>query len=301
MKIKLTIAKASFENNLLTMGFLYSIKEYDTLIESIKRKMKKDVQKAKTDASLLYDIYKEHIGDTKKEIFNEDYEFKWIPSSYLMKLINNGELDLFFKEKRTKKFKKVYQKLAYKRKMLSCITFTEEEERIIHPAYKILLKKNKFKNKITKCLLANKINLTNEEKETERKSVNDSIKGKLFHLNDNSDKVYFLIQAFKDLSFDRSEDLFQFFLFLANSLPEIDFINDGIDKLEIDFDKEEIDTHQAYLENIYRYQDLETAEIMEEAKIPKLEDVKFTITYKDFSKEISFQDYYDSEERTEFE
>ena len=101
MKIKLNVSRLTFQKYLIELNYSYRILQYDDFILSIKRQIKKRIKDYFLDDNLKEGV-QNIFGDKYIPVLalGYDEEITYISSGFLISLIEEGSLDLFFKEKR---------------------------------------------------------------------------------------------------------------------------------------------------------------------------------------------------------
>ena len=154
---KLNVTQTTFEKYLYSMGFNYKIKQYDDLISAIQRivfnklKNSEDLEKTISEIfifipSMSFLLKKENISAIKKE--------------YLVSLIKDGYLDLFFNEKE-EKFSYSQMKHAYFLYLIN--KQNSEETSSIY--FELMKAKDLVSMKGKVCFNKNKIDLSSSQKE----------------------------------------------------------------------------------------------------------------------------------------
>ena len=253
MKIKLTIKRQTFENNLFEMEYNYKITQYDDFINSLQRILKRDVSRAMTNTTEFDNIFGKDIVDIPLLIIRENFIFTWINSGYLSYLIENGELDLFFTEKKEKFFNKDIQVRSYRQHLLSKVETSNHLKKKFKKVFESFSKgQEAYKNKrITSCLAFNKIDLSEEEKREIEKDLD--IKIRIVSINEDKNILSSLSIINKRINFledDWSEEELSSAIFKFS--PNINFKNnDDFTKFEIILNltkKEKTDISKLYIE-----------------------------------------------------
>ena len=162
--IKLNITKASFRKKLLLLGYDYNISNYENFIESIQQRVKR---------LLINSFPNDDFEDTISLIFGDNYvvdaislknhkNIQKISDKYLITLIEEGILDLYFSKSKNKEFSLRVMNLAYNIRETKDITFKKDsfyaKQRLLKDSW--IYEKGSSYYTALKCLKKDKIELS---------------------------------------------------------------------------------------------------------------------------------------------
>jgi len=180
MNIRLNIQKESFKKALVKLGYNYNIKQYDDFIERIRtivvNELKQGVQENRLEAVLIRIFRTEIKIISLLSLQNKDL-LTYISSEYLTILIEEGYLDLYLEEVE-RSFTKAIQENAYAYTILSKLKFQIDSTKIsLLNAYPVYSDKNSSTHiSAMRCINANKILLSESEKEEVNTRINIKLK-----------------------------------------------------------------------------------------------------------------------------
>ena len=109
--ITINITKKTFEKKLVQLGYNYKIKQFENLIDSIRKRIVLEINESTNKKETLNYIFKSHLN-APFLILEDNSLITKISKRYLTELIENSLLDLYFEEK-TIIFTKKEQEDAY--------------------------------------------------------------------------------------------------------------------------------------------------------------------------------------------
>jgi len=160
--INLTIKKALFQKKLLLLGYNYKITQYEDFIESIQRIIFNNLKEAYTNDNLEEKMMEVYGQSMPIEYLLKKEGIVLIKKEYMVSMMEEGVLDLYLEIENAKEYSKEIQKEAYMY-LLGTSMFINNS---------VLLNKSKS-IRITKCILNNGINLSNEDKEEIENKIKD--------------------------------------------------------------------------------------------------------------------------------
>ena len=143
MKIKLNVSRLTFQKYLVELNYSYTILQYEDLILSIKRKVKERIKDYFLDDNLKEGV-QTIFGDKHIPILSLGYdeEMTYISSEFLTTLIEEGVLDLFFKDKRKFTPSLALRNMIYVKEKYGYLNVNEVFPFILRDAYDTTAYKN---------------------------------------------------------------------------------------------------------------------------------------------------------------
>jgi len=162
--ISLNTKRQTFEKNLIVMGYNYKIIQYEQFIDSIRKRIVFEIKNSKNKKDTLNNIFINHLN-VPFLILEDNTLINQISQEYLSKLIEDGELDLYLKEK-VFSFTKEEQKDAYLLTKIGTIKniFSNAAKYRIKVAPFLSKRKTNYRLKLLKCIILNEIDLDENEK-----------------------------------------------------------------------------------------------------------------------------------------
>jgi len=183
--ISLKTTKQTFEKKLVLLGFNYKINQYDQFITSLRRRVIYEIEISKDKKETLNNIFKNHLN-VPFLILEDNTLISEISKLYLVELIQNGLLDLYFEEKSIS-FSKEEQEHAFLLEEIGTKSGRKRDiPRYFVNKYPFLIKNNNsYKLKLIQCINSNNIKLSDREKEDLLRAYDEYISEELNKLSNN--------------------------------------------------------------------------------------------------------------------
>lgn len=217
MKIRLDVTEKTFTNYLIDIGFNYKIKQYDDFINSIKRNIQ----------TILINNINNNFEQLISFIFGEDRNLQlslitniekitYTTSDFLKSIIEDGSLEIFFEENKTKLYSQEIQEEAY---FYECLLNTSLSKYTKEAIRDIWLSNGKIT--LQKCIATKSIYLTDQEKTDIYKEVYNKIIRHEIYTPANFSKIKKLYNNINIMCYPYIGSIQEFELIMVNLITDI--------------------------------------------------------------------------------